>query len=191
MRYALGVLKSPKRIEPSPFPVAVFRYAAVRAALAVSITAKISDFGQRDSPPSFTGLGMVPSATRRQKVGTLICKIEAHSRAIRSGSVIGIVQSHIWLIWDDCSSAKLTANPAKHAIFKWGSALILREVLRRLSLSVLGPSSTYLKTHRGLLFLKRDQALPSSFGHYDHWGSIFDNFEQRILVSVGVRLQIR
>ena len=71
--------------------MAVFFYAAVRAALAVSITAKISDLGHLDRPPSFTGLVIVPSATRRQNVGTLICRIAAPSRAIKSGSAVSAI----------------------------------------------------------------------------------------------------
>ena len=52
------------------------------------MTAKISDLGQRDSPPSFTGFGTVPSATRRQKVGTLSCKTEAASCARNRTSIL-------------------------------------------------------------------------------------------------------
>ena len=66
-------------------------------ALACSMTAKISDSGHLESPPSFTGLGTVPSATRRQNVGTLIWRTLELSRTVKSGSVILIGSPHIKL----------------------------------------------------------------------------------------------
>lgn len=48
----------------APGPVGFARHDHTpRAALAVSITPKISDLGQRESPPSLTGLGTRPFAT--------------------------------------------------------------------------------------------------------------------------------
>lgn len=63
-----------------------------REALAFSITAEISDFGQRLRAPILTGGGTVRSATRRQNVGTLTCKKAALSFAVSNGSVRCIYQ---------------------------------------------------------------------------------------------------
>jgi hypothetical protein len=54
--------------DPAPQSLARTHDQAARCALALLMTWTISDAGQRLMPPILTGRGMVPSATRRQKV---------------------------------------------------------------------------------------------------------------------------
>lgn len=61
---------------------------STRRAFAASITATISECGQRLMPPIFTGFGIVPSATRRQKVALEQPSKSAASPSRISGSLL-------------------------------------------------------------------------------------------------------
>ncbi len=72
---------------PRPVGTEAWRLYLARYAFVASTTTSSSGRGQREAFPSFSGLGMVPSATRRQNVAMLMLRIAAPSRAVRSGSM--------------------------------------------------------------------------------------------------------
>ena len=57
------------------------------------MTVRMSDCAQREAEPSFMGFGIEPSATRRQKVGTLMDRRSSASRTFRRGVILVAVES--------------------------------------------------------------------------------------------------
>lgn len=74
-------------IELRAAPMWVGLAANQRAAFARSITARISERGQRDIPPNLTGREIVPSATRRQNVAVEMLRIRDDSLSRNHGSI--------------------------------------------------------------------------------------------------------